>query len=315
MWMSQKPLTPYFYPRPLRGGRLIAVVVKYKAMKISIHALCEEGDLLLWFSWAMEPYFYPRPLRGGRRLTALLWSRCCCDFYPRPLRGGRPGCSAHGCPLASEFLSTPSARRATGTGESWFPFFVISIHALCEEGDSLMDTDALAQMDFYPRPLRGGRHAADGLLIRSGIFLSTPSARRATPPPRAGHRGQHISIHALCEEGDALPPSAVARWRYFYPRPLRGGRRSQVCRHSHCIKFLSTPSARRATRALHWPLLHRQISIHALCEEGDVRSDAVGAGYGNFYPRPLRGGRQQKQRQNLYFQTNYTTFCMNLEEP
>lgn len=34
-----------------------------------------------------------------------------------------------------------------------------------------------------------------------------------------------------------------------------------------------------------------------------------------FYPRPLRGGRQQKQRQNLYFQTNYTTFCTNLEEP
>lgn len=35
----------------------------------------------------------------------------------------------------------------------------------------------------------------------------------------------------------------------------------------------------------------------------------------NFYPRPPRGGRQQKQRQNLYFQTNYTTFCTNLEEP
>lgn len=34
-----------------------------------------------------------------------------------------------------------------------------------------------------------------------------------------------------------------------------------------------------------------------------------------FYPRPPRGGRQQKQRQNLYFQTNYTTFCTNLEEP
>lgn len=36
---------------------------------------------------------------------------------------------------------------------------------------------------------------------------------------------------------------------------------------------------------------------------------------GYFYPRPPRGGRQQKQRQNLYFQTNYTTFCTNLEEP
>lgn len=35
----------------------------------------------------------------------------------------------------------------------------------------------------------------------------------------------------------------------------------------------------------------------------------------HFYPRPPRGGRQQKQRQNLYFQINYTTFCTNLEEP
>lgn len=35
----------------------------------------------------------------------------------------------------------------------------------------------------------------------------------------------------------------------------------------------------------------------------------------HFYPRPPRGGRQQKQRQKLYFQTNYTTFCTNLEEP
>ena len=34
-----------------------------------------------------------------------------------------------------------------------------------------------------------------------------------------------------------------------------------------------------------------------------------------FYPRPPRGGRQQKQRQNLYFLINYTTFCTNLEEP
>lgn len=35
----------------------------------------------------------------------------------------------------------------------------------------------------------------------------------------------------------------------------------------------------------------------------------------DFYPRPPRGGRQQKQRQNLYFLINYTTFCTNLEEP
>ena len=58
------------------------------------------------------------------------------------------------------------------------------------------------------------------------------------------------------------------------------------------------------------------ISIHALREEGDVRWSYVTARFsGNFYPRPPRGGRQQKQRQNLYFLINYTTFCTNLEEP
>ena len=57
------------------------------------------------------------------------------------------------------------------------------------------------------------------------------------------------------------------------------------------------------------------ISIHALREEGDLRSQAFFCRFVDFYPRPPRGGRQQKQRQNLYFQTNYTTFCTNLEEP
>ena len=60
------------------------------------------------------------------------------------------------------------------------------------------------------------------------------------------------------------------------------------------IKFLSTPSARRATTTTSTSKRPREISIHALCEEGDPnqgRRDAKGE---NFYPRPLRGGRRQK---------------------
>ena len=34
------------------------------------------------------------------------------------------------------------------------------------------------------------------------IFLSTPSARRATAAPTAKSSKTHISIHALREEGD-----------------------------------------------------------------------------------------------------------------
>ena len=85
-----------------------------------------------------------------------------------------------------EFLSTPSARRATQCGQLR--------HQLLQ--------------DFYPRPPRGGRRLAkiighalnaisihalreegDGLLYDyytlADLFLSTPSARRATPPKLA----------------------------------------------------------------------------------------------------------------------------------
>ena len=58
------------------------------------------------------------------------------------------------------------------------------------------------QKDFYPRPLRGGRHDAEVLL-----FIM-----------------QDISIHALCEEGDCGRLWTVTDLSYFYPRPLRGGR-------------------------------------------------------------------------------------------
>ena len=33
----------------------------------------------------------------------------------------------------------------------------ISIHALCEEGDSATASSLSMSLDFYPRPLRGGR--------------------------------------------------------------------------------------------------------------------------------------------------------------
>ena len=123
-------------------------------------------------------------------------------------------------------------------------------------------------------------------------FLSTPSARRATGsgceqsqkqcyfyprPPRGGRQpfvtlpccSFGISIHALREEGDRLV--------LFYYRPD--------------WKFLSTPSARRATKIRAWkagddeflstPSARRATSPHCVVEA---------AGY-YFYPRPPRGGR------------------------
>ena len=101
------------------------------------------------------------------------------------------------------------------------------------------------------------------------LFLSTPSARRATHhhcyvPPR-----HWISIHALREEGDqAASPEAIQ------PK-----------------EFLSTPSARRATQEAPELVCNLEISIHALREEGDVEATLDGLTQYDFYPRPPRGGR------------------------
>ena len=123
-----------FYPRPLRGGRPKLQNVEYQQQKISIHALCEEGDL---------------------RASGM-------------------------SPMWKEFLSTPSARRAT-PGEL---------------------ADAGHAGHFYPRPLRGGRQNKPQLRKPNVQFLSTPSARRATKFQQQRHKRRGISIHALCEEGD-----------------------------------------------------------------------------------------------------------------
>ena len=80
--------------------------------------------------------------------------------------------------------------------------FTISIHALREEGDDTIYTCKKALANFYPRPPRGGRQGNTAAFSVTSIFLSTPSARRATDPEISGAQGGGISIHALREEGD-----------------------------------------------------------------------------------------------------------------
>ena len=123
--------------------------------------------------------------------------------------------------------------------------------------------------DFYPRPPRGGRLPVGLHDEGVGQFLSTPSARRATD--HRGHRPRRrlISIHALREEGDAGGSCSEAAAHYFYPRPPRGGRQLTGLCPFHEDRFLSTPSARRAT----------------------LTSPAWAALRAYFYPRPPRGGR------------------------
>ena len=101
---------------------------------------------------------------------------------------------------------------------------------------------------FYPRPPRGGR-----LITHRCTHTTTlnfyPRPPRGGRPQRLRRAPQlrRISIHALREEGDRLS----AEWI------------------QEDTKFLSTPSARRATDVIFLTLTYDDISIHALREEGD----------------------------------------------
>ena len=101
------------------------------------------------------------------------------------------------------------------------------------------------------------------------LFLSTPSARRATANMIGQIAGAAISIHALREEGDDEIYHVLHDRQYFYPRPPRGGRHQKGVQQWDNIVFLSTPSARRATGIRTSRGNAFNISIHALREEGD----------------------------------------------
>ena len=147
----------------------------------------------------------------------------------------------------------------------------ISIHALCEEGDrqtaGLLDrgflflstpsarratphyeAKTMQWFNFYPRPLRGGRPCSCRRRVPpAGISIHALCEEGDVHVLMATHN-KAISIHALCEEGDEqLKPSKTQRRYDFYPRPLRGGRPTDWCGLQNSTKFLSTPSARRAT--------------------------------------------------------------------
>ncbi len=86
---------------------------------------------------------------------------------------------------------------------------MISIHALREEGDDSTASGATKYTDISIHALR---EEGDPVMVAVSscavLFLSTPSARRATAlGGRLLHIGK-ISIHALREEGDVCPSGA-----------------------------------------------------------------------------------------------------------
>ena len=214
------------------------------------------------------------------------------------------------------FLSTPSARRATGAGLVLLFRDLISIHALREEGDTGTTAGSPWLITFLSTPSarRATRPAAICGTPSQNFYPRPPRGGRLSPPSRPATTG-HISIHALREEGDGRASKNPPTGGDFYPRPPRGGRPMGRTTNIHIISisihalreegdrvlwragsdrlsFLSTPSARRATTADGRCQPVMDISIHALREEGDRSVFLPRSACQNFYPRPPRGGRR-----------------------
>ena len=236
-----------FYPRPPRGGRHSIRSHRQRVDAISIHALREEGD-----------------------------DQCDGEIY-----------------RIEKFLSTPSARRATDNKTHIFSMAIISIHALREEGDKIDCATCIGlsiflstpsarratqpagilqnhRCDFYPRPPRGGRHkelypgqprqpisihalreegdsGCKMALSQKGISIH---ALREEGDLLQGFQHPHIpiSIHALREEGDLIPfRCAATRPRFLSTPSARRATWAVLQNKKTPGVFLSTPSARRAT--------------------------------------------------------------------
>ena len=102
---------------------------------------------------------------------------------------------------AFQFLSTPSARRATARRFAGQCPDRISIHALREEGDAV--------------------HGPENLVDAISIHALREEGDAVHGPENLVDA---ISIHALREEGDWAGRAHPSCRGYFYPRPPRGGR-------------------------------------------------------------------------------------------
>ena len=102
---------------------------------------------------------------------------------------------------------------------------------------------------FYPRPPRGGRRCQEERKAhRKGISIHALREEGDEAHCGSAKLLQAISIHALREEGDSLVLRPVSLARVFLSTPsARRATRGSLTAFLSLLIFLSTPSARRAT--------------------------------------------------------------------
>ena len=173
------------------------------------------------------------------------------------------------------------------------PAFPVSIHAFRGEGDPSNYATALRDYRFNPR-LPGGRRPRNQphSCNQPGVSIHAFRGEGDQHPCYRDARAV-VSIHAFRGEGDRRQPPHPPQLWGFNPR-LPGGRRPKCAeRCARRLRFQSTPSGGKATRAGSPTAARtRSVSIHAFRGEGDPdharRSNGVD---GRFNPR-LPGGRR-----------------------
>ena len=195
-----------------------------RAVKISIHALREEGDRLSGGKPQLGRISIHALREEGDRWSALSAARKTISIHALREEGDKQWWQPQD--EWDIFLSTPSARRATDA----------------------LPVELTQRKNFYPRPPRGGR-LPGGQYLHDPAVISIHALREEGDRPVSGgiHFPVWISIHALREEGDLCPmPSTVGTLGISI----------------HALREEGDP--RKC-----WKPSKRQISIHALREEGD----------------------------------------------
>ena len=188
------------------------------------------------------------------------------NFYPRPPRGGRPISTTASTELLRHFYPRPPRGGRPLSSPSRYPHQYFYPRPPRGGRQTRFYPDKPLCFDFYPRPPRGGRPKQ--------LLLDDPESG--------------ISIHALREEGDSEIYNAMGETGAISIHALRkeGDRRGDSPAVEH-QKFLSTPSARRATlRQQRGAGRNPRVSIHALREEGDVCVRARPAAKSGFLSTP-----------------------------
>ena len=169
-----------FLSTPSARRATVALCNRNIGILISIHALREEGDTSAVTGTVIPSDFYPRPPRGGRlsHPSRFLFYRF---ISIHALREEGDLIVRLSVESSIIFLSTPSARRATTYDVICQCFSQISIHALREEGDLCVGKsgEEAGKISIHALREEGDFWALSTSSPRS-VFLSTPSARRAT---------------------------------------------------------------------------------------------------------------------------------------